>query len=186
MGPKKNKNNKQVAGSGSKQSELEELKQKVLELEGRVEKLESKNVVLSRVTDVLRKEVDRLDQYGRRSSIIIRNVEVTDQETQENVEHKVKEIVGSLNAGKAVQDIDKTHRIGKVKVHDNNKRYQNIVVRFRSHRSRYAVYAKRKDVKNNIKINPHLTHHRAKVLQGLLRYLDDIDSANIEKKTFEK
>ena len=180
MGPKKNnKNNEQGGGNGgSKQTALEELQQKVLALEERVEKLESKNAILSKVTDVLRSEVDRLDQYGRRSNIIIRNVEVADGETQENVEQKVKDIVGSLNAGNAVKDIDKTHRIGKIHNHDNNKRYQNIVVRFRSHKSRYAVYAKRKSAKDNVKINPHLTNQRAKTLHESVDLVNEIDGVD--------
>ena len=57
-------------------------------LENRVNVLEDKNAVLETVNSKLQKELDRLDQYGRRSNIIIRNIEVPEAETQEDIEKK--------------------------------------------------------------------------------------------------
>ena len=173
------KGNGKQQNKNQEPTELELLKKKITDLEDRVVKLECKNAVLTQVTEVLRKEVDRLDQYGRRSNVVIRNVEVPNNETQEHVEQKVDQIIGSLNVPNATQDIDKTHRIGRVKIDEkNNKKYQNIVVRFRSHRTRYAVYTKRKDLQNNVKLNPHLTQHRGKVLHDSVEFCKEIDGVD--------
>ena len=179
MSKKGSKKQSPTTSEQTEQTELELLKKRVYELENRVARLEGQNAVLTQVSGVLRMEVDRLDQYGRRSNIIIRNVEIPNNETQDHVEQKVKQIIGSLNVPNATEDIDKTHRIGRVKTDEKlNKRFQNIVVRFRSHRTRYAVYNKRKDAKNNIKFNPHLTQHRGKLLHESIVFCENIDGVD--------
>ena len=51
--------------------EIRLLKKRVDELTKRVVELESFQQVSSKVTETLKKEVDRLDQYGRRHSVVI-------------------------------------------------------------------------------------------------------------------
>ena len=79
-----------------------------------------------------------------------------------------------LKCAAEAKDIDKTHRVGRVRNLNNGKKVQNIVVRFRSHRSRYNVYFKKDQLKNGLKIGPHLTNHRAKLLYDSL-YASEID-----------
>ena len=155
-------------------AEFDQLKKRVKDLENRCEKLEAAKAVSEQVTEVLRKEIDRLDQYGRRHNVVIRNVELPANESQKQVEETVGKIVEkSLKAPALMRDVDKMHRIGRIKK-TQGKNFQNIVVRFRTHRSRYELYGKRKDLKNGIKIGPHLTHHRGKVLHESIEHVQDI------------
>ena len=115
-----------------------------------------------------------MDQYGRRYNVVIRNIELPKNETNEQVEEKVTKLVEkSLKSPALVRDIDKMHRIGRIKK-EKGKNFQNIVVRFRTHRSRYDLYGKRKELKNGIKIGPHLTHRRGKLLADSIDHVKDV------------
>ena len=156
-------------------ADMKSLKETVAKLERRIELLEAEKAVREKVTERLQKEVDRLDQYGRRHNIVIRNVELPSEETIEEVEVKVANIVeNSLKSPDLAKDIDKTHRIGRVKTRDG-KSYQNIVVRFKTHQSRYKTYQKRKQLVNGVKIGPHLTRHRGSVLHESIDFVKDIN-----------
>ena len=185
MGPKnKNKNNNNNNQQQLPQSppqpnnttdEIRAMKKQIDDLTKRVLELESYKIVSETVTETLRKEIDRLDQYGRRHSVVIRKVEKPAGETQAHVEEKVNSIISTaLKMPTITKDIDKLHRIGRTRT-EGGKTFQNIVVRFRSHRSRYALYGKKKDLPNGLKINAHLTHHRAKVLHESIDLVKDIE-----------
>ena len=152
------------------------LRNKLAALEKRVETLESMNAVMAEVNKHLQKEVDRLDQYGRRHSIVIRNVELpAEKEKPEEIQEMVNNIISKdMKCATEAKDIDKTHRVGRVRTLDNGKKAQNIVVRFRSHKSRYNVYFKKDNLKNGLKIGPHLTNHRGKLLYDS-QFASDID-----------
>ena len=155
-------------------AEFNLLRKRIKELETRCDRLEAAKLVSENVTELLRKEVDRLDQYGRRHNVIIRNVELPRNETQKQVEEKVVKIVEkSLKSPALVRDIDKMHRIGRVKK-EKGKNVQNIVVRFRTHQSRYELYGKRKELQNGIKMSPHLTYHRGKILHESIEHVENI------------
>ena len=169
MGPKRN-NNSMV----SKQM-YDELLEKVKALENRVGILEDKNAVLEKVTSKLEEEIDRLDQYGRRSNVILSNLELpAGKEDQTVVERTVKEIItNQLNLPEAADEIDKVHRVGKKKDHQG-KKYQNVIIRFKSHRSRYSVYRNRKQLQNGVKMNPNLTKKRGDVLYKSSELVKDV------------
>ena len=169
MGPKKN--NSPVV---SKQA-YDELVQKVKALENRLVILENKNAVLETVTSNLEKELDRLDQYGRRSNVILRNLEFpAGKEDATVIEQTVKEIVtNQLNLPEAADEIDKVHRVGKKKDHQG-KTCQNVIVRFKSHRSRYSVYRNRSRLQNDIKMNPNLTKKRGSMLHDSSELVKDV------------
>ena len=96
-------------------------------------------------------------------------------ETQDQLETKVTNLITTpLKSPNLVKEVDKLHRIGRTRT-DGGKTYQNIVVRLRTHRARYALYKKKKDLKNNIKINSHLTNHRAKTLHQSIDFVKEIE-----------
>ena len=176
MGPKKDQSVAQL------QKKLEEYEKKFRALEVRVEKLEASESVLKAVTSNLRNELDSLDQYGRRSNILIRNIEIDETDSkdddQEKIEIHVKDIIQKeLKLPACAGEIDKLHRVGQKKEYQN-KKFQNIVVRFKSHRSRYQVYRQRAELKNNVKINPHLTKKRGKLLHESIEIADKIGAVN--------
>ena len=95
--------------------------------------------------EIFRKEVDRLDQYGRRHLAVIQNVELPAvKEKPEEIEEKVNNIISKdLKCATEAKDIDKTHRIGKIRSLNNEKKAQNIIVCFRASQSRYNDFLRR-------------------------------------------
>ena len=55
-------------------------KKKFEVLESHIKTLEASEAVLKTVTENLKNELDSLDQYGRRSNILIRNVEINERD----------------------------------------------------------------------------------------------------------
>ena len=143
-------------------------------LEARVIQLEEKQAVTSHVNDLLNKEVDRLNQYTRRSNIVFRNVFVPENETIEKVEENVRNMIGKMGLPEdVVKDLDKAHRLGAVK-QINGKKHQDVIARFKSHSARYKVFSKRKSLRN-IRISPNLTKSRSKTLHEAVELTKNIE-----------
>ena len=100
------------------------LETKNVSLEDRTNELEEKVNITAHVNSVLTKEVDRLNQYTRRSNLVIRKVWAPEEESVEQVEGKVREILKKMDLPKdVINDFDKAHRLGKVK-ETNGKKHQ--------------------------------------------------------------
>ena len=108
---------------------LEEVEKKNKILEEKVVLLESEKAINENVTRLLSNEVDRLDQYHRRSNIIIANVIKPENESQEEVSNKVHQIIQrDLNIPNVIPQIDKLHRVGKIgKTRKTNTGYHSSV-----------------------------------------------------------
>ena len=147
-------------------------------LKQRVEVLESQVAVGRNTTNKLKIEVDRLDQYQRRSNIILKNVEVQPQNSPDGDAKFVQQLFEkNLKLPNAFPDVDKLHRTGKVREMNGGKKAQDIIVRFKSHRVRYEVYKERKK-SNNVKIRPNLTRKRGDLLyraSQLVNGIEEID-----------
>ena len=123
---------------------IEEYEKRFEELKGRIDILEASEAVLKTANTNLQNELNSLDQYGQRANILIRNIEIDENDNrdadQKKIEAKVNNLISKeLRLPGCVGEIDKLHRVGPKKDY-NNKKYQNIVVRFASHRARYQVY----------------------------------------------
>ena len=123
--------------------------------------------VSSHVNSVLQKQVVDLQQYSRRSTILLENVPTKRNESTEDVETEVKTILiknYKVDATCLKNEFDKAHRIGKIK-EDNN---QTIIIRFKSHSFRPKLYVDRKNHQsqrnNNYKLRVDLTSSRRKLL----------------------
>ena len=97
-------------------------------------------------------EVDRLDQYTRRSNIIIKNIKLPDdpkQETNEDIKNIVKNVLkDDLKLPDSIlDDVDKFHRNGMIK-NNGSKKIQNVIVRFKTHTSR-SLKEKRIEIQQN-------------------------------------
>jgi hypothetical protein len=163
---KQQQKKKDESGPSSKDEEIASLRQQLQAMQVRLEAVESQVAITSKVNTILSKEVDRLEQYGRRNSVVIRGIPPKEDETNGELKQCVKDIV-AVDLGLKEQfkvDFDKTHRIGPVLTTPKGKR-QDVIVRFKSHSSRYDVYRKRKELKNkSIRITPSLTKTRRKLL----------------------
>ena len=146
------------------EQKVKDLEKKNDSLEKRVAELEASKVVNENVTNKLAMEVDRLNQYMRRSNVIVRNVFLPEVETNNEVNKKMVKIMKEEMKipDVVVNEIDKLHRVGKVK-EVNGKKMQDIIIKFKSHAARYAVFNERKKAKN-IKIAPNLNKRRGKLL----------------------
>ena len=179
---KKNPNNQSHAQEiSSLKNQLKELRETIANLEknntlmeAKLEKIETEQAITKTVSNKLAIEVDRLHQYTRRSNVIIRHVPLPENESVELVEEKVREIISKeLQLPNIVAEIDKAHRVGKINI-QNNKKSQNIIVRFKSHSARYSVYNKRKLLKNK-KIGANLTPHRSQLLQEAITVMESLE-----------
>lgn len=179
---KKNHNNNQMAELRHKLSQLENqikiMEEKNKNLEARVDELESVKIISANVNDRLVDELDRLDQYSRRSNLIIRNVFLPEKETNEEITNKITKVINKdMNLPEAAKDIDKLHRVGKIKTANGGKKKQDVIVRFRSHASRYAVYGEKHKLRN-YKIGSNLTKRRGSLLYDASQLTDSIDAIN--------
>ena len=157
---------KQQNGSGSSKDEIiASLRQEMKEMQERLEAVEAMVAVTAKVNTELAKEVDRLEQYGRRHSIVIRGIPPKEEESNDQLKESVKKAIGELGLKEEFnRDFDKTHRIGPVLTTQHGKR-QDVIVRFKSHATRYNVYRKRKELKTKtLRITPSLTKSRRKLL----------------------
>ena len=144
-----------------------------------MEEMESIILVNKEVTTKLSQELDRLDQYHRRSNIVLKNVKLPENEKDEDVKALVlKSLKDELNMDEnVIADIDKFHRTGYIKK-NGDKKTQNIIVRFKSHSSRYECLKNKKRSKT-IKLAPNLTKKRGKMLYDATKILDDNTTHNI-------
>ena len=67
----------------------------------------------------------------------------------------IKLIEKDLSLPHLVNEADKLHRVGNVK-EMNGKKSQDIIIKFKSHAVRYAVFNERKKIRG-VKIRPDLT-----------------------------
>lgn len=91
-------------------------------------------------------QIDRQDQYQRRSNLRISGVALpVDGVSEENEEvlKIVDEVCEDLGVDVKRDDIFRAHRIGPKKSDDDGKRHQAIIVRFRSWKARCALYRAR-------------------------------------------
>ena len=102
-GNNNNKNSAAASSSHKLNESIDELKQqigqlqsKVNTLENKVELLESEVIISKSVSNTLSKEIDRLDQYHRRSNIIIKNIFLPEKESDEDIKNKVVKIIKDL------------------------------------------------------------------------------------------
>lgn len=160
------------------EEELANLKEENKLLQSRVLVLEDRAAIATNASDKLRSEVDRLDQYQRRSNVILKNVAVPNKQTQEGDEKFVKNLFDNeLNLPDAFQEVDKLHRLGPIRTSNDGKKTQDIVVRFRSHATRYKVYDERKKTKTT-KIRPNLTKRRRDLLYRASNLVKDLDAVH--------
>lgn len=140
------------------QVKQDNLTKKVSTLQDHIEKIESINAVATNTSYRLQRELETQQQYSRRSCLVLDGINLTDNETEQTLEVKVKETVEKLVPG-AAKDLDKTHRIGPVR-----EGKQSTIVRFSKHSTVKKIYDRRK-TSNGIKVRPSLTNFRRKELK---------------------
>ena len=168
------KQNEEIA---KQNEELAELKTKLIALESKVNCLENKVGALNNrlevnnhVNDVLNEQIDSLQQYTRRNTIILDGVPSKPKETVSDVESKVKDILiknFKVNEKSLELEYDKSHRISKGKD-------KPIIIRFKSHAFRSNLYQRRKKGNNkDYKLRVSLTNKRLDLLNKGREKIED-------------
>ena len=126
-------------------------------LEGRVTQLQAEISISSQVNTVLEAQLDDLQQYQRRSCMIVDGIKPTIKETTEDLMMKIrKAVTGKLIDEKGIDsnnplstkdfndNFDKCHRIGPIR---DGK--QAAIIKFKSHSFREKAYELRKKIKTS-------------------------------------
>ena len=139
---------------------LDEQEMEINNLKERVEVLESKVAVLDR----LESRIDDGEQYSRRNCLRFHGMELPPVGSKENCFQKTKEVIEKLSCGVDGDAIDRAHRIGPVTEDEEGKRFQQIIVRFKSFKDRTTVYKNRKKVGKGARIRLDVTKRRLAIL----------------------
>ena len=147
----------------NEECKIQLLEERIIQLEKKVEMLESTLIIAQNTNTLLEKEVDDLHQYQQRACIVVDGIQPEDNETEDQIKHKVRNVLTknlSFEANQVDNEIDKCHHLGKP-----NRGKQSTIIRFRTHAFRAAVYQKRKTITNNkLKVKLSLTKKRTKTL----------------------
>ena len=119
------------------------------------------------VIERLRAEVTNLQQYTRRSTVVIAGIEKKQRESHEDLKTEVAKILQKVDSGVTMDNIDKLHRNGPIR--EGN---QEVIVRFKTHSDKESFYKGRKKVEDpSIKIRPSLTKENKDLLNNAVEYL---------------
>ena len=144
------------------ESDVELLAQK----NDQISKLESDVKTLTKSTSKLTDKLDDLEQYGRRNSVRMYNINCASYNNNcldavvDVLQNKLKVSVGS-------NDIDRCHPVGK----QNINGLKPIIVKFKTYNAKREVYSSRSNLKGNpdkIFITEDLTEQNHKMVATLL------------------
>ena len=139
-------------------------KRQISNLQVRVQNLEEKMLYQEFVTQLHDRKLDDLEQNLRKVNIRLKNIPVTQEDSPQILLGIIKTEIVSLQIDIPEEEIDRCHRDGKP-YYRNNERVQDVLVRFRTWRSRDIMYQNRK--KFSFQIVPDLTKRRGALLKSL-------------------
>ena len=100
--------------------------------------------------------VDDLEQHGRKMCLRIEGIEVSDDETNEDLADKMESALASLRADVSRADFVRWHRSGRPRTTDDGRRVAQTIVRFKSWSARSRVYETRfAGTREQRKLRPH-------------------------------
>ena len=125
------------------------------------ERLNTENNELRKRVEKLEASQDDSEQYSRRNSLRISNV---DETADENTDQSVLDIGHAINADLTMEAIDLSHRVGK----PTAGKTRDILVKFATYRARKNLYTMRKHLKGSeydgVFLNEDDTKSRSKLL----------------------
>lgn len=139
-------------------------------LSDRIASLEEKNLNLERENRSLRarvtsleKAADQAEQYSRRNCLRITGIQ---EDPGEDTDEIVLKMAADLGADIQINDIDRSHRVGKRR--SDRVKPREMIVKFATFRTRQKLYKLRTSLKNKgyngVFLNEDLTKTRSKVL----------------------
>ena len=146
---------------------IKSLELMIHKLEGKVAFNSSLLFVRDRIANELKSQLNDLQQYTRRYSVVISGVKKGTNEKEE-----VREVLNEVESNTSMVDVDKFHRVGPIK---NNK--QDIIVRFKTHSAKEEFFLHRKSVKKHVKIGPSLAPGRKALLEKARVLVDEYNDS---------
>ena len=130
--------------------------------------LEKENKELKQRVMKLEDAADQAEQYSRRNCLKISGVPENDA-SEESTDDLVIKLARAIDVDLSLQDIDRSHRLGKSESGDNARpRPWDIVVKFATYRTRARFYKARVLTKDRgyrgVFVNEHLTKTRNNIL----------------------
>ena len=132
--------------------------------------------MLREEVDSLQNELDRHDQYSRRSCLVIDGITPIKNESNNDLIQRIKNLTtdhlkrNSVHPDQFDLEFDKCHRIGKVK---DNK--QAVIIKFKSDAFRERLYRARKSVPQGIRFRVSLTKRRIDLIENANKAVESID-----------
>ena len=124
-----------------------------------IEELKKENANLKEHLKDVEQNVDRQEQYSRRNCLLIHGIKEERNENTDDI--VVKFIQDHLQEEINFEDLDRTHRIGKV----NNGKSRPIIVKFARYNVRKKIFHNKRKLKGkNTSITENLTMLRVKKL----------------------
>ena len=119
------------------------------------------------------RQMDELEQYGRRTSLRFNGIETNRAETNESLENKlIATIKNEFKVEVSADEINRLHRIGpKFKIKDSEKESQQVIVKLRSFKIRQRIYDARprydpdSQRRSNFRVQLDLTGRRYRLLK---------------------
>ena len=147
---------------------LDALSKKIDELETEIKNKDEKIQLLENRVEILKeekesqgKEIDDLEQYSRRNCLLLHGVVETNTECTDDI--IIITCAEELGIDVKQEDLDRSHRLGKVKRNDNKPR--PIIVKFARYAVRNKVFSNKKKLKGKkLLITESLTVYRMKLL----------------------
>lgn len=133
-------------------------------LNTKIASLESENQHLRQRIQHLEESADNAEQYSRRNCLRVTGIPESENE---NTDDLILNLARSIDVELTVQDIDRSHRLGRP-TNGVSPRPRDIIVKFVSYRSRAKFYKNRVLTKGRghrgVFINEHLTKSRGRLL----------------------
>ena len=147
---------------------LDALSKKIDELETEIKNKDEKIQLLENRVEILKeekesqgKEIDDLEQYSRRNCLLLHGVVETNTECTDDI--IIITCAEELGIDVKQEDLDRSHRLGKVKRNDNKPR--PIIVKFARYAVRNKVFSNKKKLKGKkLLMTESLTVYRMKLL----------------------
>lgn len=146
------------------ENKVANLEQENAQLREQVTSLTNKVTVLENKVESLASDNEKSGQYSRRNCLRVTGLKEGDGEAVDQV---VMDMIKAIGADVSLDDIDRTHRLGKTRNSTSSTRSRDVIVKFVSYRSRQKVYKLRTKLKDvgyrNVFINEELTKQRSEL-----------------------
>ena len=140
---------------------IDELETEIKNKDEKIQLLENRVEILEKEKESQGKEIDDLEQYSRRNCLLLHGVVETNAECTDDI--IIKTCAEELGIDVKQEDLDRSHRLGKVKRNDNKPR--PIIVKFARYAVRNKVFSNKKKLKGKkLLITESLTVYRMKLL----------------------